>query len=35
MQIGDIVVVDPAGDPVVLKHVIAVPTVIVIARYFG
>ena len=35
MQIGDIVVQDPGGDPIVLGDVISVPTVVVIARYFG
>jgi hypothetical protein len=35
MQIGDIAVEDPAGGPVVLGHVIAIPTIVVIARYFG
>lgn len=35
MQIGDIVVGDPSGHPVVLEEVIEVPTVVAIARYFG
>jgi hypothetical protein len=35
MQISDIVVEDPAGNPVVLGDVISVPTVVVISRYFG
>jgi hypothetical protein len=35
MQIGDIVVEDPTGRPVVLGDVITVPTIVVIARYFG
>jgi hypothetical protein len=33
--IGDISVQDPNGDTVVLGDVITVPTVVVIARYFG
>jgi hypothetical protein len=35
MQISDIVVNDPTGTSVVLGDVIEVPTVVVIARYFG
>lgn len=35
MQIGDIVVEDPAGRPVVLGDALTVPTIVVIARYFG
>ena len=35
MQISDIVVEDPAGNSVVLGDVIEVPTIVVIARYFG
>jgi hypothetical protein len=35
VNISDIVVEDPTGDPVVLGDVISVPTIVVIARYFG
>ncbi len=35
MRIDDIVVEDPAGNPVVLGDVIEVPTIVVLARYFG
>jgi hypothetical protein len=35
MQIDDIVVEDPAGNPVVLGDVIEVPAIVVIVRYFG
>jgi hypothetical protein len=35
MQISDIVVEDPVGNPVVLGDVIKVPTIVMLARYFG
>jgi hypothetical protein len=35
MRIDDIVVEDPGGDAIALGHVIAVPTIVVITRYFG
>jgi hypothetical protein len=35
VRIDDISVQDPKGDAVVLGDVITVPTVVVIARYFG
>jgi hypothetical protein len=35
MRIGDIAVVRPGGDPVLLADVINVPTIVVITRYFG
>lgn len=34
-RIGDIAVSSPEGDPVVLGDVIAIPTVVVLVRYFG
>ena len=35
MHIGDVVVEDPGGDAIVLGNIIVVPTIVVIARYFG